>query len=235
MAPDIVSRAKAYPYRIPERSYLLEREGWRDLPVAPSAADVVGRRPVLACGSNQSPEQLARKFTGAGWSPVPVSRVRVFDLDAVYSAHFSRYAAIPATLGHAPGAVSTLFVTWLDKEQQARMHETEALGVNYDFVDLTGVRVEDEAGGALQGVHAYVSRHGCLNRDGKPVPLAAIATDGRLWPAMEEEDVLALARDRIAPEDDLDSFIEETAHCATTRSWRTKALKADSLAFDYPF
>ena len=87
MEPDIFDRAISYPYRIPKQSFVL-RDG-KDYPL--STADPLSilerRTAVLAVGSNQSPEQLARKFTENLWEEIPVIRSRISDFDSVYSAH----------------------------------------------------------------------------------------------------------------------------------------------------
>lgn len=233
MQAETVRRATSYPYHIPAESYLLEDSRWSVLPKGAASLDLSNRRPVLACGSNQSPEQLARKFDGHGLGPVPVTRARLDDFDAVYSAHFSRYGAIPATLQRAPGTTVALSVTWLTPDQEARMHETEAVGMNYDFGRLTGVFVAVEGGPDLDTVYAYISRWGCLTERGQPVALDAVEASGRSWSALDQEQVLDLARGRLAPEEPLGTFIGQGAASAETRRGRSEALAATGEAFSY--
>jgi len=229
MECDPLRRAKAYPYRIPARSYVLADGGCEELPEGGPLPDLSGRRPVLACGSNQSPERLARKLAGTG--PVPVIRAGVANFDSVYSAHFSRRGPIPATLQPAPGTTVHLFVNWLTPAQLRRMHTTEAVGRNYDFGRLDGIEATMEGGGVLVSAFAYVSRHGCLTRDGAPVALAAVAATGRTWSALTEEEILAVARDRLAPDRTLDDFIRQTIAEEDTRLARTKTLGRDARPF----
>ena len=75
-APDIcdrqaaLARARGYPYAIPDRSY-----HWRGGQVSEfDAVKSAGRTPVLAVGSNQSPEQLTRKFGHLDDWEIPVQR-----------------------------------------------------------------------------------------------------------------------------------------------------------------
>ncbi len=233
MDRDPLRRAKSYPFRIPARSYILADGGYEELPEGGPLPDLSGRQPVLACGSNQSPERLARKFAGFGDEPIPVIRARVTGFDAVYSAHFSTSGAIPATLRQAPGATASLFVNWLTPPQQERLHETEAVGRNYDFGRLDGIEVRMDGGGVLACAFAYISRHGCLISDDAPVALAAVPATGRRWPALTEEQVLALARDRLAPGRPLDVFIHETIAEEQIRLARTDTLKSESRPFAY--
>ena len=72
---DPVGHAKAYPFPAPEHSYLYEDGGWHRLDHGFETAD---RTPVLAAGSNQSPEQLARKYTHMpDIGPIPAQRGRL--------------------------------------------------------------------------------------------------------------------------------------------------------------
>lgn len=233
MDHDLLWWAKSYPYRIPARSYVLADGGYEELPEGGPLPDLSGRQPVLACGSNQSPERLARKLAGFIDGQIPVIRAGVAGFDAVYSAHFSRRGPIPATLQLAPGTTVRLFVNWLTPAQQRRLHETEAVGRNYDFGRLDGIQVRMDGGGVLTHAFAYVSRHGCLISDHAPVALAAVPADGRRWPALTEEQVLVLARDRLAPDRPLDDFIRETISEEKTRLARTGTLKSQGRPFSY--
>jgi len=221
-----IQHAKSYPFDIPESSYVLDQNGWKALPAGGHETDA--RHAVIASGSNASPQQLARKYQNHDHlldQPVYVTRAVLRDFDAVYSAHFSSYGSIPATLAHAPGAQSHVFVTWLTDGQLARMHETEVVGVNYDYIRLHGINLTIEDGQTLDTAHAYLSSRGCLNRDGKPVPLAELSTHGRRWPPMSQCEVLDYARSLIAPHEEPNSFIE-----AGLKSPALRAKRADKLA-----
>jgi len=116
--------------------------------------------------------------------PQPVHTCRVWDFDAVYSAHFARYGAIPAALRQAPGTISELALTWLDAAELTRMHETEALGFNYDYGIAKGLRLEPELGPVPDRVYAYIGHRGYLDHAGAPVALAEVAAEGRTVPAL---------------------------------------------------
>lgn len=224
-----VAHAKAYPFTIPKGSYILERDGWRALG---GGTHLKGRHAVIASGSNASPERLLAKYAGHASlldNPIPVMRAQLHDFDAVYSAHISSYGSIPATLAYAPGTVANVFVTWLNDAQLARMHETEAVGVNYDFVKLSGIRLLCESDAGLTTAHAYLSKRGCLNKNGQPISLAAFGTEGRQWGAMSQAEVLEFARTRLAPQEDADGFIRQHIDCTDTRAARTQHLAQDAL------
>ncbi len=224
---DRLRRAKSYPYAIPDHSFLLTDRGYEAVTDADPLPDLGDRWPVLAVGSNQSPDRLADKLAGLCDSPLPVIRARVVDFDVTYSAHFSRYGAIPATLQQSPGTTVSVFVAWLLSHQLARLHETEAIGINYDFGRLDGIAVHMGGLDAPDHLFAYVSRRGSLTDGGAPVSLASIPAHGRRWPAKDQMGMLTRARDRLAPGQDLDRFIDETILDPALRQTRTDALAAD--------
>jgi len=236
--PDAVTRALAYPYQIPKNSYVLSAHGHRHLAVGEPAPDLEGLHPVVASGSNQSPEQLARKFDDnhfghADGAPIPVLRSRMENFDSVYSPHFSAYGSIAATLHFSSGVSSDLFTTWLTDPQLQRMHDTEALGLNYDFCRLDGIRIEIDGIGERDAVFAYIGRRGALSYDNQPVALADIAARGRTWPAMTQTQVQTMARDRLAPGLGLQEFIGENIADVDIRHQRTTCLASDAVPFSH--
>ncbi len=97
--PERVARAKAYPFRVPRASYLLAGGAARHLDPGEVFEDrhLRGRIPVIACGSNRSPDRLIEKYGGDG-DTILVERARLAHFDVVFSAHISGYGSIPATL-----------------------------------------------------------------------------------------------------------------------------------------
>ena len=233
MSPEILRRAKAYPFNIPARSYIVDGDGHEELADGDPLPDVSGRRPVLAVGSNQSPEQLVRKFSDSGLGPIPVIRARLKDFDIVYSPHVASYGSIPATLGHSPGTTVSLFVNWLTPDQETRMHETEVSTGNYHFGKLNGIELDLDPGPALTSAFVYTSRRGALLREGLPVALSAIEAENRQWPAMHQEEIQSHARDRMAPDQPLDAFILAAVENPTVRKERIEVMMAESATFDY--
>jgi len=234
MEPDPLIRAKTYPYDNPGRSYLLCDDGPR-FPEGGFAVSAFDRRqPVLAYGSNQSPEQLRRKFKKINGAPIPVVRSQLADFDVVYSAHLASYGAVPATLHPQPGTRVSLSVLWLNGAQLARMHETEALGFNYDFGRFDGVALSMDGFGRLSRVFAYMSRRGCLMRGGAPIALDAVPARNRTLAALTQMETLALVRDRLAPGEKVDDFIIGTAGDEPLRRARISALESSGQAVPCP-
>lgn len=184
----ILKRALSYPYATPERSYLYREGGAMELP---EDFDRSGRTALLAYGANAAPEALALKLAALPGEPMPVERSRLHGFDVVYSAHVSPYGAVPATLLESPGTVAPVFVLFPTAEQHALLTATE---LNYDLVEI----------GEME---AYRSKHGCLELDGSPVALAAIRSEGRTLPELDEPTVLERVRGQLAPELELEEFI----------------------------
>jgi len=233
MDPDTYLRAISYPYYIPARCYVVTGDRFDDMPGDLDPDDVSDRQPILALGSNQSPEQLIRKFNGCGLGPIPVQRAELRDFDIVYSPHVSAYGAIPATLRHSSGTRVRLFVNWLSSAQVVRMHETEVSTGNYHFGRLDGIRLTLATGRVLTSAFAYVGSRGTLARGGEPVALSAIGAEGRRWPALSQEQIQDHARERTSPGRSLEVFILEAVGDPEIRRRRTEALMAESLDFNY--
>jgi hypothetical protein len=222
-----VCLALGYPYPAPVSAYT-----FRAGEVAPfDAADLNGRTPVLAHGSNRAPGQLARKFAAfeGEAATIPVSYAWLHDYDVVYSAHITSYGAVDSTLQHAPGVRVRVAVTWLDTPQLARMHETEG---NYGFGQLRGATVRHDVpldgadgAGSRQPLAMYLSDHGNLpGEDGAPVGLAAVEAHGRPHAVRTQGQVLEMLRRRLASGMGFEPFILENVDCAATRRARIAAL-----------
>jgi hypothetical protein len=221
-----IAHAKSYPFPIPPHGYLFEDGGWR--PLDGHVVDRVGRVPVLAAGSNQSPEQLRRKYQNTPGIAIACQRARLHHFDVVYAAHLSAYGSVPATFQASPGTAVTVFVQWLDERALQRMHETEG---NYTFDALEDVRVElDGDGGTLTSAFAYSSRVGCFNLRGSCLALAAIPATGRTLPAASQIEALTAVRDRFAPGVPLDDFMAAYFADDAVRRRHSTALGADALA-----
>lgn len=231
MSKAAFQRAVTYPYRIPSSSYVFEDGRETPLGGGDPMPDLEDRVPVLAVGSNQSPEQLARKFDGPGWGAIPTIRVKLSGFDSVYSPHITVYGAIAATLHQAPGATVELFVNWLTPAQLTHMHETELVNENYTFGALDRITIDAEVGPAPSRVHLYTSNHGALSHDGEPVPLTEIPACGRTWTAMAQAEVQRHVRDRLDAGKPLDDFILESVSDPKIRRHRTDRLRRQSHAF----
>jgi hypothetical protein len=209
---DDMPRATDYPFPAPLERYVFADTG------EPPAFSIEGRLPVLALGSNASPQQLRRKFADRK-GHIPVSRAVLFDHVIVYSAHFSRYGSLPATLHRHPGAIVFVALTWLDADQLATMHASESVGVNYDYVEFADIRLEHDGDGiaASLPVGAYVSRYGPLEHGGLPIRLAEAASSGCPLPALTQPAALRFAHRRVAPALDFEAFMRRVVDDAGFR------------------
>jgi hypothetical protein len=220
----LIALATGYPYEFPACSYLFADHARHPLP-DDLPAELTGRIPVIACGSNRAPEQLARKFQD--WPlplRIPVLCAKLAGFDVVYSAHFTRYGAVPATLHPCPGATVDVAVQWLTPAELERMDATEGIGINYDRHHLTGIDLEIEGFSTVHAAETYLSRRGPLIDQDTPVALEAIPCAGRAWPALNQHGVLDLTRRRLAPDIALDSFIHAIVTDADYRAVATTRL-----------
>jgi len=199
------------------------------------AAPMNERTAVLAYGANAAPTRLKRKFAQQVSGAVfPVLTACLFDFDIVYAGHFSSYGALPATPMPSPGTAVCVAVTYLDRVQLVRMHETELSQQSYVFGRLDGVTLALDGIGPLYSVHSYWSRHGSFTIDTGPLALASIAAEARRFAAAEQEVVQCIARDHLAPDCDLNTFITETASEFAICQERSQSLKDFVKPFDYP-
>lgn len=230
-----VSHARAYPFRIPSGCYLFSDGAVRPMP--PDEASRVplreARAPVIALGSNRSPEQLARKYRrlyrDAG-TPVtiPVEHALLAGFDVVYAAHFSSYGSITATIHPSPGTRVEVSLGWLTAPQLAIMHETEG---GYHYVALEGIGLETASGHRRTSAFVYVGRNGALAADGQAIAVAEAGAEGRCYRALSQSEVQSLVRARLAPEMSDDTFIRGTIEDSALRRRRNSVLAADALPF----
>ncbi|HVD41199.1 MAG TPA: hypothetical protein VNC16_09390 [Solirubrobacterales bacterium] len=185
----ILKRALGYPYATPDRSYLYLDGEARELPEG--ALDLTDRTPLLSYGANSAPEALARKLAALPGVEMPVVQSQLEGFDVVYSAHVSPYGAVPATLHESPGTTAPVFVLHPTPEQRTLLTASEP---NYDLVEVDGIA-------------AYRSKHGCLRLDGSPVALAAVRSEGRTLPELDEPAVLDRVRAHVEPDADIETFI----------------------------
>lgn len=223
---DTLIRAKGYPYDLPKSSYILYQGNV--VPFRGRQVEMDGRVPVLSYGSNAAPQQLKRKFPDEPEDrPLLVAKTVLKDFDAVYSAHFTSYGALPATLVPSEGTLLNVFVLWLLPGQLEALHATE-LG-SYDFGRLRGLTTLVDGGGVLKELFAYRSRAGALTQGGEAVALAEVPAEGRKLKALGQEAILEAARKDLAPAQSLDDFIVEIARNESTRAIYRRQLAATAL------
>jgi hypothetical protein len=196
---EIVERALGYPFPRPRTSVVVE--GARVAPLV--ELDPAGRTPVLAYGSNASPESLGWKFPGDRAGAVPLVRGKIRGLDVVYSSHLAVYGSVPATLQTSPGTEVETFVAFLTDVQLELVASWE-INAHYETLD---VELALELGEPPAAVGVFISRHGCLTAGGGEVAVAEVPADDRRFPAMTQPEVLEHVRAAVAPDQTTDEFI----------------------------
>jgi hypothetical protein len=200
--------------------------------LAPSA--LRERVPLLAYGSNRSADALARKRRLPDFpadDPLVAIRGELHHMDVVYSAHLSPYGAVAATLARSPGTVTEVFVVLLTSSQLAVLDETEP---NYGLEELGDLELRLEGGDRLTAVPTYLSVHGCLACEGRPLAVAAIPARDRRYPARTQADALAVAAARLGHAGDLDDLVLTTAADPDLAAARTRELRREALTFEWP-
>lgn len=198
---DVLERAMRYPYAVPALPFA--QLGHRTLSPAELDIDPSQRTPLLAYGSNSSPEVLSRKLALSP-DPVLVEPAWLHDFDVVYSAHISPYGAVPATLQRSAGTVVRVAVLHLTPAQLTLVSATEP---NYEPSELEDIRCELFSGASRTEVAVYLSRHGCLLVDGAEVALVAVPARDRRFAELSEPQVLEHLRSSLCPEETIDAFV----------------------------
>lgn len=179
---ELLTLALDYPYDAPEWSYLLRAGALVPLMKGREGDLFKDRYAVVAHGSNRSPEQLLRKF-GSN-ATIPVTYGWLSGYDVVYGAHVARYGAITSTLAAIGGCQVRVAVTWLTRQQLARMHQSERM--NYSYGHLPALAYLPEAGPRPETLSTYVGNRGALLLEGAPVGLEAVQAEGRPHLAMTQ-------------------------------------------------
>ncbi len=256
-AADQIARALAYPFPRPASSVVLVGQRLLDLvevgdelgksrvrvggseTTLEAAARALGapleeialpRSPVLAFGSNASPESLRWKFP-EHVAVLPLLRGTATGVDVVYSAHMTVYGSIAATLQASAGTTTEVFVALLTAAQLERMTVWE---INATPERLAGLQIELDCARSPELVTAFVSRHGCLTAGGSEVALADIPARDRRFPAMTEPEALEHARQVAAPDLPLDDFILEGVRDYDVARGYTERLKRTARPFTAP-
>lgn len=258
----LVARAKAYPFGTPASSYLFVRgECWpvqlynekdpnkssmATNKVAASAREVFAHKdvdisslaapriPVLASGSNASPVRLKEKYMDVlDRTIIPVIRYSVANLLPVFSANFASYGSITATLQQVPQSEVEMYVTFLTVPQLERMHQTEAIGYEYEFDQLNKVLMRQIASEPFvqRTAYAYRSRHGVLSIKEKQFTLDASYRTCDKFPYKTQEQILSSARDLLRPGQDLDLFILHNITDEPTRRTHNELLRRLGMPF----
>ena len=205
--PDRIRHAESYPFARPACSYLFKDGGMRPLP--PDAC--AGRLPIIASGSNASPERLFAKFGKI--ETIPVTRAELRHFAVVFAGHFTAYGAIPATLCPHPGACTQVWITWLTSPQLTVMHRSEGvIGCReavqrYDYVELVGIDLRPEHMEPVDRAGAYLSRR-MFAPSGEAIRFAEVAAISSSLVAHSHRSTLRNTATILEPEWSFEAFMD---------------------------
>ena len=182
------------------------------------------RTPVFGYSSNASPDGLSHKFAMLPHAVIPSIRCHVTDWDAVYSCHISK-GYIPGAIHPSPGTELHGTMSWLTDEELELMHASESLGTNYEFRPLKGAVATFENGESLTSPWAYFTLHGELRVNDMPVAVEGTVADNRRYGVMAETEVLELAHQQLAPDQELDQMIASAIESFETQQALSAKLK----------
>lgn len=199
--------ATAYPWARPSGSFALsEGEGKLLSELDPARREEMigrftgpgsGRTPMLAIGSNASPEGLWRKFAHfddpADRTLLAVSG-RLHDFDVGASAELALYGSLPATLFPSPGTVVDTWAVWLTDNQLTQLAWAEIpywLGRLDSRFEAEELMTEFGLVG-FESSLVFVNRFGSFAPHGRPFALAAIPASRRRARAMDQIGLLRL-------------------------------------------
>ena len=190
------------------------------------------RTALIAYGANRAPERLKEKLADLSGpqSVVPMMRARLTGFDIVFSAHFTAYGAIPATLGYRPGVTVDISVLFVDDQQRDRLDAGEHVGVNYERRSFDALDLLVDGLGHTPDADAYVSLHGCFDPgEGRALALSAIPAENRDLPAANVIEALNAARQKIAMDVLLDDFIAALAGDDAFRARANQVLQENAI------
>lgn len=181
----------SYPGDLPDQPFVLDHGEVRPLNSGRFSTAVMSERHlVVAVGSNAAPARLVEKL-GAD-EVVPVVSAAVVGMDVRYSAHITRYGAVPTTAWPSTGAAVSLPALLLDDDQLTALDATEP---NYDRVPLAelGVRLPIDGDDRRASASTYVTCRGWYRLEGGEPALPPLRgeTSGRAGTILDQAQVLA--------------------------------------------
>lgn len=202
---EVFETGTSYPWARPDGSFVLsegegrlladldagERTRLLDQFTGPDSE----RNPMMAIGSNASPEGLWRKFAHfddpADRTLLAVSGA-IHDFDIGATAELALYGALPATIFPSPGTRASATALWLTDAQLTQLAWAEIpywlgkLETRFEFEPL----LSDLGSGGFDRALVFVNRFGAFGPDGHPLALAAIPARDRTVPALSQVQLL---------------------------------------------
>jgi hypothetical protein len=213
-----LAQALAYPWARPAGSYLLAGgettmlddlgAGERADVLARFASPAAGRLPLLAIGSNGSPQTAERKFAhfeDEQDRSLLALTGHLHGFDVGVAAQPTLYGSMPATLFPSPNTAVRTALLWVTPAQFTQLAWSE---ITYRLGRLRARFEADEDLPDHDEVLLFASRFGTFCPDGEPVALAAIPARGRVAPELSQEQCLdAAARLAFGPEASAETLV----------------------------
>ena len=226
-----LQRALDYPYDAPADAYLIKDGHSQSLPLR---YDFAGRTPVLSVGSNRAPVQLNRKF--GDHAEVAVTPVTVHDCDVVHVANLAPYGAVPCSAFPCPGTSVDLNIAWLTSAQLQIMHQTESLGIAYDWVEWDLSVIEHRFNAPLERLFGYAALTGAMSVAGEgPFGLARIPAHNRQFAQKSQQQMQEMIYRRFCNDKiNLEDWISQLQTNQTLRASVADAVQQDGLTAQRP-
>lgn len=226
-----LQQALDYPYTAPAEAWLL-KDG--HVATLPQNYDLSGRTAVLSVGSNRAPVQLNRKFGRR--AEVPVTPVKVHDCDVVHVANLAPYGAVPCSAYPCPGTCVALNIAWLTARQLEIMHQTESLGIAYQWVEWDMSFIQHGHDRPIERLFGYAALAGAMSCAGKgPFGLARIPAQNRQFADKSQLQMQQMIHERFGYDDDsLEEWIIQIQNSPDLRRAIAVTLRQDGLLPDRP-
>ena len=226
-----LQRALDYPYDAPSDAYLIKDGHSLALP---PGYDFAGRTPVLSVGSNRAPVQLNRKFGDR--AEVAVTPVRVHDCDVVHVANLAPYGAVPCSAFPCHGTSVDLNIAWLTPAQLQIMHQTESLGIAYDWVEWDLSVIEHRFNAPLDQLFGYAALTGAMSVAGEgPFGLARIPAQNRQFAQKSQQQMQEMIYRRFcADATSLEDWISQLQTSEALRADVAAGVQQDGLVAEKP-
>ena len=200
----------------------------------PQHYDLSDRTAVLSVGSNRAPVQLNRKFGDR--AEVPVTPVTVHDCDVVHVANLAPYGAVPCSAFPCQGTSVDLNIAWLIPAQLQIMHQTESLGIAYDWVEWDLSVIEHRFNAPLDQLFGYAALTGAMSVAGEgPFGLARIPAQNRQFAQKSQQQMQEMIYRRFcADATSLEDWISQLQTSEALRADVAAAVQQDGLMAEKP-
>ena len=235
----LLERALQYPYSAPINSFVFTQgtaipidswlanhhyDCWQQALL--SQQHLCGEEfiPVIAYGSNRSPAQLRKKYGRNINTPIISIAAILHHHDIVRSAHFTSYATLAATILPAANTKVEVFVQYLSPNNLNQLHQTEALGHNYDYISFPADCISIAAQ-PVTGAMIYQGLHGHLQRRHQAVAFAELSAQNRSLPEANQADILRQVHEHLEPQSSFEDWLIKISSNLEYRQQMTMAVK----------